>query len=103
MRHLQYLEIRNFKGFGDRTRIELDHPAVLVGPNPEGRKLSDFAEEFFRRLAGELGHAMLLRKRDLHRLVDFMDADAVAEEVSEKLELLAELFGGTSGPGEPAN
>ena len=37
MRHLQYLEIRNFKGFGDRTRIELDHPAVLVGPNNCGK------------------------------------------------------------------
>ena len=33
MRHLHYLAIRNFKGFGDTTRIELDHPAVLVGPN----------------------------------------------------------------------
>ena len=96
MRHLHYLAIRNFKGFGDRTHIELDHPAVLVGPNNrfrreteevldelvlervfDGRerdfrtwkglepeparllweartmriKLSDFAEQFFRRLA----------------------------------------------------
>ena len=33
MRHLHYLAIRNFKRFGNRTRIELDHPAVLVGPN----------------------------------------------------------------------
>ena len=40
---------------------------------------------------------MLLRKRDLHRLVDFMDAEAVANEVSEKLALLAELFAGASG------
>ena len=37
MRHLQYLAIRNFKGFGDVTRIELDHPAVLVGPNNCGK------------------------------------------------------------------
>lgn len=37
MRHLQYLEIRNFKGFGDRVRIELDHPAVLAGPNNCGK------------------------------------------------------------------
>ena len=37
MRHLHYLEIRNFKGFGDKTRIELDHPAVLVGPNNCGK------------------------------------------------------------------
>ena len=55
-------------------------------------KLSDFAEEFFRRLAAELGHAMLLRKRDLHRLVNFMDPANIAEEVAEKLGLLADLF-----------
>ena len=37
VRHLHYLEIRNFKGFGDKIRIELDHPAVLVGPNNCGK------------------------------------------------------------------
>ena len=63
-----------------------------------GLKLSDFAEEFFRRLAVRLGHAMLLRKRDLHQLVSFMAPDAIAEEVSEKLELLADLFEGATAP-----
>lgn len=61
-----------------------------------GLKLSDFAEEFFRRLAERLGHAMLLRKRDLHQLVRFMAPDAIADEVSEKLELLADLFEGAN-------
>ena len=37
MRLLHYLEIRNFKHFGDRQRIELDHPAVLIGPNNCGK------------------------------------------------------------------
>lgn len=37
MRHIHYLEIRNCKRFGDKTRIELDHPAVLVGPNNCGK------------------------------------------------------------------
>ena len=32
MRLLHYLEIQNFKHFGERQRIELDHPAVLFGP-----------------------------------------------------------------------
>lgn len=59
--------------------------------------MSPRTEEFFRRLAEKLGHAMLLRKRDLHRLVDFIDADCVAEEVSEKLGLLVDLFAGASG------
>ena len=37
MRLLHYLEIQNFKHFGDRQRIELDHPAVLIGPNNCGK------------------------------------------------------------------
>ncbi len=37
MRHLHYLAIRNFKGFGEFVRIDLDHPAVLVGPNNSGK------------------------------------------------------------------
>lgn len=37
MRLLHYLEVENFKRFGDRQRIELDHPAVLIGPNNCGK------------------------------------------------------------------
>jgi ABC-type multidrug transport system ATPase subunit len=37
MRLLHYLEIENFKRFGDKQRIELDHPAVLIGPNNSGK------------------------------------------------------------------
>ena len=37
MRLLHYLEIQNFKRFGDKQRIELDHPAVLFGPNNCGK------------------------------------------------------------------
>ena len=82
--------------------MDPDAARLLWEARTERLKLSDFAEEFFRRLADRLGHAMLLRKRDLHRLVDFMDAEAIADEVSEKLELLAELFAGTSGSEESA-
>ena len=37
MRLLQYVEIENFKRFGGIQRIELDHPAVLIGPNNCGK------------------------------------------------------------------
>jgi len=37
MRLLHYLEIENFKRFGDKQRIELGHPAVLIGPNNCGK------------------------------------------------------------------
>lgn len=37
MRLLHYVEIENFKGFGEKQRIELDHPTVLIGPNNCGK------------------------------------------------------------------
>jgi hypothetical protein len=37
MRLLRYIEIENFKRFGEFQRIELDHPAVLIGPNNCGK------------------------------------------------------------------
>ena len=37
MRLLHYLEIENFKRFGNKQHIKLDHPAVLIGPNNCGK------------------------------------------------------------------
>ena len=37
MRPLHYLEVENFKRFGEKQRICLGHPAVLVGPNNCGK------------------------------------------------------------------
>lgn len=37
MRLLHYIEIENFKRLGGVQRIELDHPAVLIGPNNCGK------------------------------------------------------------------
>ena len=37
MRILEYLEIQNLKCFGEKQRIDLDHPAVLIGPNNSGK------------------------------------------------------------------
>ena len=78
--------------------MSVDAARLLWEARTAQLKLSDFAEEFFRRLASKLDHAMLLRKRDLHRLVRFMDADTIPEEVSEKLGMLADLFEGAGGP-----
>ncbi len=73
---------------------------LLWDARTERLKLSDFAEEFFRRLAEKLGHAMMLRKRDLHRLVEYLDAELIADEVSAKLDSLAVLFGSEPGSAE---
>ena len=37
MRLLHFVEIENFKLFGEKQRIELDHPAVIIGPNNCGK------------------------------------------------------------------
>lgn len=55
-------------------------------------KLSTFAEEFFRRLAGRVSGSMLLKKGELHRLIAVVEPKAIAAEVSEKLDLLHSIF-----------
>lgn len=55
-------------------------------------KLSTFAEEFFRQLAGRMGGSMLLTKGELHRLMTVVDPKTISAEVSEKLDLLQTLF-----------
>ncbi len=55
-------------------------------------KMSDFAAEFFRILAQELGHTMLLRKGEFHRLAAYAEPQSILPEVSEKLDLLQVLF-----------
>lgn len=37
MKLLHFVEIENFKRYGNTQRIELDHPAVLIGPNNCGK------------------------------------------------------------------
>lgn len=55
-------------------------------------KLSTFAEEFFRQLAGRVTGGMLLKKGELHRLIAMVDPKMIAAEVVEKLDLLNALF-----------
>ena len=76
-----------------------DAARLLWEARTERLKLSDFAEEFFRRLAERLGHAMLLRKGELHRLVRFVDPASIPAEVGEKLDLLGAIFD-HANPGE---
>ena len=79
--------------------LDVEAARLLWNASTERIKLSDFAEAFFRQVAERLGHAMLLRKGDLHRLVDFVDPRSIPTEVSEKLDLLKTLFD-TAIPGE---
>jgi hypothetical protein len=65
---------------------------VLWEAKTERRKLSAFAEEFFRQLAVRIGGQMLLRKGELHRLIEHVSPSSIPTEVKEKLDLLAQLF-----------
>ena len=58
----------------------------------ERRKLSAFAEEFFQRLATRTSGTVLLRKGELHRLVEWISPSSIAPEVAEKLDALQHLF-----------
>lgn len=64
-------------------------------------KLSDLAEEYFRRLADVTGGPMLLRKGQLHLLVAYADPSTIDDEVREKLDLLHALIASAT-PDEPA-
>ena len=72
-------------------RLDADAAQLLWDTGTENVKLSDFAEEFFRRFGRLLGHPMLLRKGDLHRLVGFVDRESIAPEVTDKLDLLQSI------------
>lgn len=58
----------------------------------KGARVSEIAEEFFRRLAAQMGQATLMSKNDLHRLVAFVDPAAIPKEVADKLDLLDALI-----------
>ena len=73
-------------------RADAETAQVLWDTGTAGLKLSDFAEEFFRRLSQRLGHPMLLRKGELHRLIRSVDPASIPAEVGEKLNLVHALL-----------
>ena len=78
--------------FSTWKRLDADAAQLLWDARTETLKLSDFAEEFFRRLGERLGHPMLLRKGELHRLIRTADPASIPQEVGQKLDLLNALF-----------
>lgn len=37
MTYIDYIEIDNFKGLGEKVRVDLGNPSVLIGPNNAGK------------------------------------------------------------------
>ena len=98
---IEFVFDNNKQDFNTWKSSEGDAARLVWEAQTKQRKISAFAEKFYRRLADRLGHAMLLRKGEFHRLVEFTDPQSIPEEVSEKLDLLAELFTAAK-PGEEA-
>ena len=65
---------------------------MLWEAKTERRKLSTFAEDFFRQLAQRLGGQMLLTKGSLHRLIAVVDPQLLPAEVGDMLDRLVVLF-----------
>jgi len=84
------------KGNFDTWKGSPDDSARLVWESKTERvKLSSFAEEYFRRLGTKLQRPMLLRKGELHRLVNLVDTASIPNEVVEKLDALRTLLTGS--------
>lgn len=82
-------EVADFRTWKDSPG---DAARVIWEAKTERLKLSQFAEEFYRRLAEETGGQMLLRKGELHRLIHLMDVTSIPAEVRAKLDELHGLF-----------
>lgn len=61
-------------------------------------KLSNFAEEFFRRLANAVGDSMLLRKGELFKLVRHQSPASFDPEVKSNLDVLNEVLSSAIRP-----
>ena len=96
---LEFVFKGNEQDFATWAGLDANASLLVWDARTERLKLSDFAEEFYRRLAGRLGFPMLLRKGELHRLIDFVDPATIPAEVGKKLDALAELFA-NANPGE---
>jgi ABC-type branched-subunit amino acid transport system ATPase component len=65
--------------------------ATLWRAQTQTKKLSLFAEAYFRNLANATGGPIMLRKRDLYRLIERCDVNSIDLEVVEKLDAIYRL------------
>jgi ABC-type cobalamin/Fe3+-siderophores transport system ATPase subunit len=78
--------------FSNYQKVDASTRKTLWRAQTQNKKLSLFAEEFYRRLASETGTRMLARKGNLHELVSLCEANDLNGEVREKLDALRRLI-----------
>ncbi len=69
-----------------------DYRNALWRAQTRDRKLSEFAEEFFRRLSARTATPLLCRKGSLHTLVELCEPSHLDDEIREKLDDLLSLL-----------
>ncbi len=82
----------NAADFANYTEANPATQSTIWRAQTQTIKLSLFAEEFFRRIAEATGTPMLLRKRDLYRLVERQHPDSIDPDVSLKLDAIHQLL-----------
>jgi hypothetical protein len=78
--------------FANYQKLDASTRKTLWRAQTQNKKLSLFAEEFYRCLAKETGTRMLARKGDLHELVPLCDLTDLNGEVREKLDAMQRLL-----------
>jgi len=97
MRLLHYLEIQNFKSFGDCQRIELAHPGVLISPNNCGKTTAIQAIALWSQIVNpqetSRGSIEFFYYHDgVKEPLDRNLTTSISQEATEKLDLLLLLF-----------
>lgn len=82
----------NDDDFANYQKLDASTRKTLWRAQTQNKKLSLFAEEFYRRLAKETGTRMLARKGELHELVTLCDPSDLNGEVREKLDAMQRLL-----------
>jgi hypothetical protein len=81
--------------FNTWKSAQQDQARLIWDTATKQTKLSTFAEDYFRRLSENLSRPMLLRKGQLHLLVQLVDPKSISIEVIQKLDALRVLLAGS--------
>lgn len=89
---LQWIFANNEQDFRVWQSAAADAAKLIWEAKTQTMKLSAFAEEYFRRLRDRTGLEMLLTKGEFHQLVGLVHPQNIPVEVTEKLDMIGELF-----------
>lgn len=89
---LEWIFDGNPEDLENYNRADSSTRKTLWRAQTQNRKLSTFAEEFYRRLASRTAAPMLWRKGSLHELIELCEVADLDPEVREKLDGLLRLL-----------